>query len=260
VTHEFEGVIGDDRAGITETIRETYSDFFELAESVNRTAHDLRSNLRLDPSNTLHLVAICLFQRLIEGLQADIVLSEVGLGPDANAVFRTALEAGFVLIKLNQDPDFLTRYVGLDHINRKKLINVIRDGKITFAPDTRRPSLETILAEINEDIDRLDLAPIHLDQLADSIGMAEWYESIYRQLSSDAHVLPKSLERYEEFSEAGKLLGFDFTPNSDEIPATLLTHASFMITCSMAMDSIFVCDRDSELHDLLQRARAVSGE
>ena len=110
MVNDFDGLLGDERAGVRDRITERFENLFALCGEVNRSAHTVRNSIPVGPDDPLHLTIACLLQKAIDSFQSVVVLAELGLEPDANTLLRTALKATLIIRRIAQDPAYAHRY------------------------------------------------------------------------------------------------------------------------------------------------------
>ncbi|MBW8003556.1 MAG: hypothetical protein FVQ80_16345 [Planctomycetes bacterium] len=123
---------------IQKITKNAFADVFEICKELNTLAHRIRNSIKLDYDNELHIISVCLLQRILDSFQSTVILMETGLEADSNTITRSSLEALFILRKLCIDPHYIEKYLGYDQIQRKKLINIAKQDKKAFCG---KPSL-----------------------------------------------------------------------------------------------------------------------
>ncbi len=69
-----EGYLCDEAEDIRTTIRQRFPTTFALCMELNRLAHRVRNSIELDYDNVLHIILVCLLQRILEGFQSTVIL------------------------------------------------------------------------------------------------------------------------------------------------------------------------------------------
>lgn len=248
------GYLSEETKDIRSIIKSNFKSHFEICVQINTLAHRIRNSIKSNFDNELHIVSICLLQKIIDSFQSSILLLEIGLEADSNILLRSSVETMFILRKLALNPKFIKKYLGSDQLQRKKLINVIKHSnnnllKKQFSIE----ELDRILEEITEDINELNLSKINIEQIAKECDMNEWYQLTYRTLSTDIHSLPRSLERYVVFSDKKEIFQFVFTPKTDRIEAVLIAFSSTLLITLDSIERIFKCGFRKEIDKYLKR-------
>lgn len=253
MNYQEQGFLSDETPEIRGITRKAYAHVFSKCEEVNCLAHRLRNAIQLGYDNQLHIVSICLLQRIIYSLQAVVILMEIGLEADCNTIIRCSLEAMLILRKLTEDPGFLVKYLGAEQLHRKKILNAAKaESKSTLRRAVEEQALERKLSEIMEDIRKFNLEDIRIEQLARDVGLNDWYQHTYRSLSSDAHSLPGSLVRYVRFDKDFNVSMFDFNPKTDNTKTVLITHCALLLIALDSVEKIFHCGLEKEIDTLFQ--------
>jgi hypothetical protein len=189
----------------------------------------------------------------MDSFQAVVILMEIDLEADSNTIIRASLETMLVLRKLTEYPGFLVKYLGSEQVHRKHILNAAKkDPKSTLRKAVKEQALERKLSEIMEDINKFNLERIHFEQLADDLGLNEWYQLTYRSLSTDAHSLPSSLERYVRFDKDLNVSMFDFNPKTDNTKTILITQCALLMIALDSVEKIFHCGLEKEIDTLFQ--------
>jgi hypothetical protein len=251
MTFEEQGFLSDETKEIRRITRTTFAGTFAICERVNDLSHRVRNSIKLDYENQLHMVSICLLQRILDSFQSVVLLMEIGLEADSNTITRSSLEALFILRKLSLDQLYIEKYLGTDQLQRKKLINLVKEDKLSVLRESfTEQELDKRLAEILSDIQQHDLKKISIEQLAHETDLDQWYQLPYRVLSTDAHSLPRSLERYVDFDNKQDVVRFDFNPKTDRLEAILITEASIVLIALDAIERIFNCGFGEDIQNL----------
>lgn len=253
MNYEEQGFLSDETSEIRRITRKAYAHVFAKCEEVNGQAHRLRNAIQLDYDNQLHIVSICLLQRIMDSFQAVVILMDIGLEADSNTIIRSSLETMLVLRKLTEDPGFLVKYLGSEKVHRKNILNAAKtDPKSALRSAVKEQALERKLSEIMEDINKFNLKRIHFEQLARDLGLNEWYQLTYRSLSTDAHSLPSSLERYIRFDKDLNISMFDFNPKTNNTKTVLITQCALLLIALDIIEKIFHCGLEKEIDTLFQ--------
>ena len=253
MNYEEQAFLGDETPKIRELTRKAYAHVFTKCEEVNGLALCVRNAIQLDYDNQLHIVSICLLQRIIDSFQAVVILMEIGIEADCNTIMRCSLETMLILRKLTEDPGFLVKYLGAEQLHRKKILNAAKaDSENALRRAVEEKALERKLSEIMEDIRKFNLEDIRIEQLARDVGLNDWYQLTYRFLSSDAHSLPSSLVKYVRFDKDLNVSMFDFNPKTDNTKTVLISHCALLLIALDSVEKIFHSGLAKEIDTLFQ--------
>jgi len=253
MSYEELGFLGDDTSEIRELTRKAFPHVFAKCEDVNRLAYQVRNSIKLNYDSELHIVLICLLQKIIDSFQSVIMLMEVGLESDSNIIIRSSLEAMFILRKLSEDENFLIKYLGTDQLHLKKILNASKnDPQSALRRAINAEAIEHKLSEIMEDISEFNFNEIKYEQLARDVKLNDWYQLPYRILSSDAHSLPGSLVKYIRFDKDLNVITFDFNPKTDNTKAILITHCGILLIALDSVEKIFHTGFENDIDKLFQ--------
>ena len=112
------GFLGTAIVEFSKSVEEHYAAFFEACSRINELAHAVKFELEVHNKDGQEVLAATLFLRLLNGFQATVILSRLGLVTEAKIVLRSALESLFILRLLCKDEKFLAEYVGSDEVRR----------------------------------------------------------------------------------------------------------------------------------------------
>jgi hypothetical protein len=255
-TFDNEGFLSDEINDIKEIILNRFPNTFAKCREVNHLAYRFRNTITLDYDNQLHLILICLLQKILDSFQSMILLMSLGLEGDSDTITRASIEVMLQIRKLVLDSKYLERYVGSDQLRRKKLLNIAKNKpKSILASILHGPALEETLAEIIADINKMNLSEISIEQIAHDVGLDAWYDLTYRTLSEGAHAGPRSLEKYLHRNEKGDVLMFDFNPKCDRLVTVIITHAAIVLIAVDSLEKVFQCGYETQIDALFTSIR-----
>ncbi len=259
------GFLGRDVWILTEKIRNDHKALFELCYEINRFAEKTKFEFTPRPENCQELISSCLFIRILEGVQAAIILIERGLDTDAQVLIRGVLEA-LVLLKLSvTDKKFSFEYLNYNDYCRLNLLKQAhkssKDGVLVairkHITKNDIENLEKGLRDKGFDPDKFwkNFRPKKLFKKA---GMFELYNSVYYVLSDFAHTNPFALERYVEVDKNGKLCQLNHGPCDDCAKMNLTAAGEFTLSAISAMCELFKIDKEKEINELHRRLCKIS--
>jgi hypothetical protein len=100
---EKEGFLSDETEEIKKIIFNRYHLTFAKCSEVNQIAHQYRNSFNLDYENELHVVLVCMIQRILDSFHAVVILMSIGLSHDSDIITRSAVEAMLQIRKLATD-------------------------------------------------------------------------------------------------------------------------------------------------------------
>jgi hypothetical protein len=172
----------------------------------------------VDSEDIQQVLAACLLMRLLDGHQSIHILCSKGLTVCSKVILRSNVEALVLLKYVAASKDNLQHYVASDQLQRKKWLNIVLNDKSkAFSDELRKGISEQMLMDIDNSINELGASDLKIEQLASRVGLNELYQTAYRMLSYDVHVLPRSLEKYWVLNEAEEVVAMNFTPKNEDI-------------------------------------------
>lgn len=221
-----------------------HSQLFNLVYDLNLYAHALKGKCDVRNKDPQAIIGMCLYFRILNSYASATLLMERGLGHDAEAIARVAIEATFFLKRVVDDESFALDFIKTDHRTRLTLLNTAKDKKSgiydLFEGDEER--LQSLHQELDKYIKKEGIEELKAFQVADKAGMRLFYNYAYRILSQSVHPNPRSLSRYGKFDQNDNLVEFSLAPETEPIPMVLLTCVSMMLFSIKQMETLFKID------------------
>jgi hypothetical protein len=98
----------------------------------------------------------------------------------------------------------------------------MNDTSNAFSDELRKGISEGLLSDIDKSISEFEASDLKVEELANDMGLHELYQTAYRMLSYDVHVLPRSLEKYWVLDRAEQVVAMNFTPKNEDILQVLV--------------------------------------
>jgi len=199
------------------THREQFGPVFAEAEDLNRHCHEFIDGRQVDLANEKQLVTSVLFARLLELYQGALITGERGLTTPLRVLFRTFLEAFFHHTAIHIDPTYLTEYLNQFHMQRKKLVNRLRNSTSPRLDDLRQGIDEAVVLEIEQTIKAAGARRVSVEDVARRAQLHDIYVTVYEVLSRAVHTSASDLESHLRLREVtGEIEGFRYAPSSEE--------------------------------------------
>lgn len=211
------GHLGLEAFNSRNTIRQKHKDVFELVADVNMYANDVASKTKIDSDNVQELVAGCLYARILNGFDAFVILAQMGLESDSKIILRTLLEILFLMGAICKDEEYAIKYIKNEKANQLTYANVILSDLENIFDKTRLDEIKQRKAILRKEIDEDCIAFFTIENLAKYAGLNPIYQTAYRILSKDVHILPSTLECYLKRDEDNDLKCLDLGPKSESI-------------------------------------------
>lgn len=229
-TFQDQGYLSDEVPEMERIIRHLFAHPFNVSLKVNAVAHTVLTEAVVDPEDMQKVLAVCMMMRLLEGHQSIHVLCSKGLTVSSKVILRSNIEALVLLKYVAASEDNFRRYVASDQVQRKKWLNIImNDTSGAFSDELRKGISEKVLNEIDESISAFQASDLKIEQLAKDVGLHQLYQTAYRMLSYDVHVLPRSLEKYWILDSADQVVAMNFTPKNEDILQVLVPSMATII-------------------------------
>ena len=128
--------------------RTRHEAIFSTAFKLNRECHKFLSGRSVALGSELQLTTSVLFARMLEIYQAIMIIIGRGMTSAGRVLFRTYLESYFQFAAIHKDPNFLTEYLNQIHVQRRALVNRLRNSKSLGLEQIREPLTDDLIAEI----------------------------------------------------------------------------------------------------------------
>ncbi len=222
MTFEEQGYLSDDMPEIRRIVEGLFQAEFALSLEVSALAHLMLRDEFIDAGDLQQTLCACLLMRILEGHQAMHILCGNGITVSSNVLLRSNVEALIILKYISLDKRNLRQYVGTEQLQRRRMLNVIlNDPSGAYSERLRKGITKEMLDEIDRSITELGASEINIEELSKRVGLHQIYQTAYRVLSYDVHILPKSLERYLVLNDEHDIVAMDFTPKNADIPVVL---------------------------------------
>lgn len=236
---EFRFLGADDTQAVL-SVRQSNAAWFDLANRAAVEASRLLSAISVHRGDVRELLAALLFQRVVVGFEAVLVLGERGMHTQALVQRRSMLEALFVLGAIWNKPELAERYLAAD--SARVLKNLRRMEQLpaqifdALRPEITRDSLKEKIAQLKT------TAPKSVPSVADYAEAAElqlYYLTDYAFSSEAAHHVAKDLERHIHVDEDGDIDGFSWGPEDVSAAVLLLQAVEYLLLASVAVEKLF---------------------
>lgn len=254
------GFLGEEAWALASDIRGEQENLLALFYEVNRFVEQIIKEICVSKSNAQELISACLFTRVLEGIQAAVILIERGLDLDATVIIRGVYEA-IVYLRLScDDKDFVRKYILKHDIDRLKLLKKIRkddpEGKFYKIWEYEsHESIDQLILKLEAQIkdEGIDIKKIEKDFskqiLAEQAGMKDLYKSFYYVASDSAHTHSRILERYVAKDKNGNPLQLNHVPCGNNSRLNLITAIEFLLSASAYISNLFDLNKDAKIMD-----------
>ena len=235
MTLKRDGFLSDSIAAVAEEAWRRYCPrHVALVERANRFAIIVSATPRDLQRRDADLFAALFLARAIQDFQAAVLLGRWGLRAQSRAMVRSTFETALFCVAASQDLVLnkgarkkpkkgdppITRFVDAFESGHQRFRRQIAHDlqEVADLPSDQEAMLSALLRELGplggeQDVD--------VRGLAEDLGLAALYTSIYRPLSQDAHPSATSLEHHVTLSPERKIAGLRSGPDYLQFEDTL---------------------------------------
>jgi hypothetical protein len=244
VAYDENGFLGGLIQEWIETHRKSYGPVFVLAQELNRECHRFLDGRRVDPKSKLQVTTSVLFARMVELYQAIVVVIDRGMVTPGRIIFRVFLEAFFHFFAIHRDSEYLNEYLNQFHVQRKTMVNRIRNSTSPHLEELRRPIDINLVAEIRQTLDEKGVRKVSIEEVARKADLHDIYVTVYEVLSRAVHSSASDLESHLDYNtEKETIQGFRYGPSSEETARVVCLAGLAMAEALEQMFSNFGEDR-----------------
>jgi hypothetical protein len=242
-----QGFLSPDIEQYRERIRAKNQFSFQLVEDLNKFCQQTKYRLVIHNRDGQQLFAGCLLVKLLNDVQAAVMLFEKGLVSQGCSMLRVGLESLIVLGKICESYDFVHAYAKVGEGDRLKLVQSIRHSPQKVFDDIKPELTNELIKQIEETIGGTEITR-NIEQWAKDLRLHHLYVGAYRLFSQDVHVSPRILDNFFMTNEENEVIGFEWGPKGDEnLQAELLEAARYLIHGMSFMNKLFSLKIDENL-------------
>ena len=239
------GFLGEDADRFVKEHRAQFKTVFELARKINRLAHSLMNDLKVQRVGACENAGVALYLRVLNSYASTFRLMEFGLGIDAGTVLRSCVESTVFLKKISKEPQWATEYIRASEEKRLRFIKQIqadKTGKLNFMKSDPK--------KVQSERERLEAAgfgdgphEFKVAQIASTVGLEDIYNTAYRYLSENStHSSARSLESHLDQNAQGKVVGLKHLPIVDDNRLMFTIASTSLIVAMSALLELFEPD------------------
>jgi Family of unknown function (DUF5677) len=235
-----DGYLSPDVVGWIAKHRAEHAEWFALADRLNRVCQRAMLAAVVPDGDNRALLVILFFAHALSSYQGAVLMIERGMSAEALTLARSCLESSFYLGAVSNDQSFIDRLISSDTAHKRKVANWLTSpaaAVIELSADQ--------LDKLRGFVDRVKAAPpkaqpITIKAAADTVGLSDTYETVYRDLSDRAaHPSLNALLRHISLDKHGNAVGLRFGPEADGIEDTILAMTTAMFYAVTGLGSIF---------------------
>jgi hypothetical protein len=240
-----------------QAIRATNQQHFRLVEEVNEFCQEMKYRLSPNNNDAQKVLAVCLYIKLLNDVQAAVLLFERGMASQGCSMLRVGLECLFILGKCCTSPEFFRAYISL---GENQVLKCLRNIMVT-----PHGHFEKLKSEITpkklEELKQIigDHKDSQVEQWARDLGKNDLYQTAYRLLSGHVHSMPRAIDMYLDIDGNGELTEFICGPDAKaNFTTELLEAGRLMLSASEYIANLFNIDVKRELSNFCLRATAMA--
>jgi uncharacterized protein DUF5677 len=242
-----QGFLSPELEKYREGIRAKNKAFFKLIEDLNGFCQQTKYRFEIHNRDGQQIFAGCLLIKLLNDVQAAVILFEKGLISQGRSLLRIALESLIVLGKICESYEFVHAYAKIGEKDRLKLVQSIRSASTNVFDDIKPELTDELIKRIEETLEGKECTS-NKEQWARDINLHHLYVGGYRLFSQDVHSSPGSLDELFMKSEESEVIGFEWGPNGDvDLRVELLEASRYLIYGMSFMNKLFELDIDEQL-------------
>lgn len=248
--------LGSDPAGVIAHIRSQARDWFAEAEAMAEYASSLLLRVDVHAGNVRELLASLLFQRIVAGFEAVLLLGERGMHTQGLVQRRSMLESLFVLGAITADAEYVDRFLGADEVRvleiYKKISRLPLSVRKALEPEITSSETEAKIAEYKARTGGRKGPSVA--EYAKAAGLETQYLTDYSIASEAAHSVAKDLERHIHLDAEGGIDGMRWGPEDVPTPDLLLHAFDYLLMACNAVERVFGVGPSAHLEALRARA------
>ncbi|MFZ0033626.1 MAG: DUF5677 domain-containing protein [Sedimentisphaerales bacterium] len=171
-----------------------FEEYFALCLKLNNLGQGLMLDICPHDKNGPEIALGCLLIRAMGDFQAVILLSERGMIPQAKVILRCLIEVMFGIVAISKDKNYAIDFVKASIRQGRLEIEACKKNVSCFT-DEEKTILEERDEQIQKEKTQIGEGKIIVEKTAKKAELEEYYDSVYRGLSSSVHIDPRDLER-----------------------------------------------------------------
>ena len=235
-----DGYLSPDVASWIAKHRAEHAKWFNLADRLNRICQRVMLAAVVPDGDNRALLVLLFFARALSSFQGAVLMIERGMSVEALTLSRSCLESSFYLGAVAHSPDFIERLISSDTAHKRKVATWLTNPAAAVA-ELSADQLEKLRGFlVNLKAAPAKAAPVTIKSAADTAGLSDIYETVYRDLSDRAaHPSLNSLLRHISLDAHGNAIGLRFGPETTGVGETILAMTTALFYAVTGMGSVF---------------------
>jgi hypothetical protein len=242
-----DGFLSEDIVEYQRKIRGHYAKYFDMIHRVNVFCQQKKFDLSIPSHDGQKIIAAGLMVKLLNDMQAAILLVERGLGVQAGILIRTGVETLIILSNVWRFDDFWRSYVYSDQSIRLKLSRAIQSNKSVAFDEVRPYITPEIISQLDQEIKDKGITEEKVIELAKRANLMALYDAHYRIFSQNVHSSPRIIEKYCLFDQNDEPTELKWYPQIEGIEGELTSIPRIMLLGVAATSGIFGLNLDEDI-------------
>lgn len=231
MAYETDGFLSPDLDGLRASVMRNHRRLHELARRLNQFAVRKQYELEIHRDSPRQVLVAALFARTLQNAQAAILLLELGMRSQAEAMVRVAMESLFTFGAIAKDDQYHLAYVRADAESRRKLSEKVKqwDPSLLNAMTTRT-DVERLRQMAIDDLANQHGGSASAYEAAKSADLLGWYLSAYSILSGPIHTSVRDLEEAHIcFDASGEVSAIRAEPTTNGMTAPFVATTEILM-------------------------------
>lgn len=234
-----QGFLSADIENYRNKIRDVNHPYFGFFEDLNRFCQQTKYHLEVHSRDGQEIFAGCLLIKLLNDVQAAVILFERCLVSQGCSMLRVALETLIFLGKICESYEFVHAYVKIGERDRLKLVQSIKSTTTNHFEDIKPELTNELVRKIEETIGGTECAS-NKEQWARDLNLHHLYVGAYRLYSQNIHSSPRVLDQFFITNGESEVIGFEWGPSADyDLRAELLKASRYLIYGMSFINKLF---------------------
>ena len=260
---EGKGFLGLVLPALSETVRganeahDNHALLRKMIDFAETLKDELLPSSQQTPEQRQRMIAFIVFIRLLEIVEALVILAAYGIKEELKSLFRIFLDAYFILANCCNDPSFIPVYFRTDEAARLKLAYVAEKYQQSeLFKLVNEYATKEMKNELDAEIKREKNEAFNSYQFAQNVGCEAIYDSMYRIASAAVHTTPRCLEDYVDADAEGNITVVNHGPDGDITDGVMRDTCLFFLKCLRGLCELFAVDKESNLKEFEQKLGA----